>query len=263
MFANIGKYEPCGIFTIGHFTLIAITILSIFIALKYSCKKSKKEVHNIIKCTTVIICILETIKIIFNIKQNSIHAVNTYVPLYYCSILIYAGLFSSFGNGKLKRVGDVCLATGSIIGGIVFIAYPSTSVPMYPAFHFISINSFLFHGTMIYLGLLINKTKYIELKKEDAKYFAIMIGIMSAAALVVNKAFDGNLMFISNNFPGTPLEILYNITHGGILYSLIMIVVQMTIPFYVSYYVIKYTQSLEENYKFNQNKKEEKYEMQR
>lgn len=245
MFSNEGEYEACGIFTIGHFILIAITIVCIFIALKYSYKKDKKEVHNIIKCATIVICILEVIKIIFSIKQNSLHAVNTYVPLYYCSILIYAGLFSSFGTKKLKRVGDVCLATGSIIGGIVFIIYPSTSLPTYPAFHFISIHSFLFHGTMIYLGLLINKTKYIELKIEDAKYFAIMIGIMSVAALVVNKTFNGNLMFISENFPETPIEILYNATHGGILFTLIMIVVQMTIPFYISYYTIKKAQNFD------------------
>lgn len=45
-------------------------------------------------------------------------------------------------------------------------------------------------------------------------------------------------MFISNNFPGTPLEILYKITNGGIGYSLMMIIVQMTTPFYISYYFL-------------------------
>lgn len=239
LFAKIGEFEPCGIFSVGHLILILITIIGICVALKYSAKKNKEEVHKIIKIITITMWILEIIKIIFNIRQNTISAVNTYVPLYYCSMLLYAGLLSSFGKGTLKRVGDVTLATGSIIGGIVFLIYPSTSLPMYPAFHFLSIHSFLFHGTMIYLGILINKTKYIELKKEDIKYFASLVGIMCVIALIVNKLFDGNLMFISNNFPGTPIEILYRITNGGILYELIMIIAQMTIPFYISYYVIK------------------------
>lgn len=236
MFAKIGEYEPCGIFTIGHLVLIIITVIGIIIALKCS---QKKDVYNIIKSITLIIYILEIITIIFNVKQNSFSAVNTYLPLYYCSVLLYSGILSSFGKGTLKRVGDVSLATGSIIGGIIFIIYPSTSLPMYPAFHFLSIHSFLFHGMMIYLGILINKTRYIELEKKDIKYFASLIGCMSIVALIINKLFDGNLMFISNNFPGTPIEIIYKITKGGFLYSLIMIIAQMTIPFYISYYFIK------------------------
>ena len=239
MFADLGVYEPCGIFTRDHFILMGITIICIFLALKYTSNKSKDEVYKTIKWITIAMCVLEVIKIIYSITQNSIYDVNTYMPLYYCSILLYAGLLSSFGKGVFKRVGDVSLATGAIIGGVVFIIYPSTSLPMYPAFHILSIHSFLFHGTMIYLGILINKTRYIELEKRDVKYFASLIGIMSIIALIINNLFNGNLMFISNNFPGTPIEILYNLTNGGIWYSLIMIIAQMTLPFYISYYVIK------------------------
>ena len=192
-------------------------------------------------------CIFEIIRIIYTIKQNSLEAVNTYLPLYYCSMLLYAGILSSFGKNKLKRIGDVFLATGSIIGGLVFIIYPSTSLPMYPAFHILSIHSFLFHGIMIYLGILINKTRYIELKKDDIKYFAILVGIMCLIALIINEIFDGNLMFISNNFPGTPIEILYKITNGGFWFKLIMIAIQMTLPFYISYYTINKINYLKNN----------------
>lgn len=257
MFANIGKYKACGIFTVGHFILIAITVVGIFIALKKTIKANKEGVYKIIKYVTIIVCILEIIKIILSIKINSFKAVNTYVPLYYCSILLYAGLLSSFANGKLKRVGDVSLATGAIVGGIVFIIYPSTSLPMYPAFHFLSIHSFLFHGLMVYLGILINITKYVELKKDDVKYFAILILCMSIAALIVNNLFNGNLMFISHNFPGTPMEILYKITNGGMLFTLIMVVIQMTLPFYISYYIIKlinYIKNKRKNQNININK---------
>ncbi len=270
MFSNIGEYKPCGIFTIGHFNLILITIIGIFIALKKTANKNKEQVYKIIKNITIIACILEIGKIAYNIKQNSFSAVNTYLPLYYCSILLYAGLLSSFAKGTLKRVGDVSLATGSIIGGIVFMIYPSTSLPIYPAFHILSIHSFLFHGTMVYLGILINKTKYVELKKSDVKYFASLIMCMSIVALIVNKLFNGNLMFISNNFPGTPIEALYKMTNGGFLFTIIMIALQMTIPFYISYYIIKVVQYLENNTKFKENntnknnnelKVEEKYEI--
>lgn len=239
MFSKIGKYKPCGIFTKGHFILIGITISSIILALKHTLSKSKEEVYKIIKTTTVIMCVLEVIRIIYSITENSLYDVNTYLPLYYCSMLLYAGLLSSFAKGKLKRVGDVFLAAGSIIGGIIFIIYPSTSLLGYPAFHFLSIHSFLFHGIMIYLGILVNKTQYIQLKKEDIKYFVSLVGIMCFTALIVNNIFDSNLMFISQNFNIAPIKILYKITNGNFVFSLIMASGQMIIPFYLTYYVIK------------------------
>ncbi len=237
MFAKVGKYKPCGIFTLGHFILMAITGIGIMLALK--CSTTKEKVYKIIKRLTIIMCILEVFKIIYSISQTSIYAVNEYMPLYYCSMLLYAGLLSSFGKGKFKRTGDVFLATGSIIGGLIFILYPSTSLPAYPAFHIISIHSFLFHGIMVYLGILVNKTHYIELEKNDIKYFASLVGIMCIVALIMNNIFDSNLMFISKNFPGMPIEILYNMTNGTILFTLIMCIGQMTLPFYISYYIVK------------------------
>lgn len=234
-FARPNEYEPCGIFTTKHFILIILTIVAISIALKKTVHKSKEEVHKIIKKLTIIIWILEFVRIGFNLYIGNVHNVNEYMPLYYCSLLLYAGLMSSFGKGKIKRIGDAFLATGGIIGGIVFIIMPTTSLPTYPMLHFISLHSFLYHGTMVYIGLLINATNYIELELKDIIYFAELVGGICIIALIINNIFDGNLMFISKDFPGTPLTILYHLT--GKLFTPIMIIAQMTLPFLVVYSV--------------------------
>ena len=233
LFARPGKFEPCGMFTKGHFELILITIVWIVIALKNTMNKTKKEVGKIIKRCTIIMWILEIAMIAFKISTGGLKNLNNYVPLYYCSLLLYAGLLSSFAKGKLKRVGDVFLATGGIIGGIVFMILPTTSLPAYPMLHIVSLHSFLYHGTMVYLGLLINITHYIELHLSDIKYYAVLVGTICVLAYVINKIFNSNLMFISQNFPGTPLEILYNIT--GPFFTVAMSVSQMTLPFYIVY----------------------------
>ena len=44
MFANAGKYEACGIFTRDHFILLVITIIGIFVALKYTVNKDKNTI---------------------------------------------------------------------------------------------------------------------------------------------------------------------------------------------------------------------------
>lgn len=234
-FAKQGVYEPCGMFTAQHFILIAITLIGIVIALKRT--ENKKDIKKIIRNCTIFVWLFEIIKIFFQIAMNGTHDLNQYVPLYYCSLLLYSGLLSSFGKGKLKRVGDVFLATGGIVGGIVFILFPSTSLPSYPMIHFISIHSFIFHGIMVYLGLLINLNNYIELGRKDIKYYSSLIGVTCIIAFIVNKIFGSNLMFISRNFPGTFIEIIYNIT--GKFFTAFMILAQMFLPFYFVYGILK------------------------
>ena len=236
-FAKPGEYEPCGIFTMQHFELIIITILGIIFALKNTVNKTKDEVTQIIRKCTIIMWILEIIMIAFKLCTGDVRNLNNYVPLYYCSLLLYAGLLSSFGKGKLKRIGDVFLATGGIIGGLVFIVLPTTSLPSYPMLHMVSLHSFFFHGTMIYLGLLIDITHYIELNLSDIKYFATLVGGICVLAYIINKKFGSNLMFISQNFPGMPIEIIYNAT--GRFYTLVMSIAQMTLPFYIVYGIIQ------------------------
>lgn len=236
-FARPNEYEPCGIFTTKHFILIILTIAAISVALKKTVNKSKDEVKKIIKKLTIIIWILEFVRIGFNLYIGNANNVNEYLPLYYCSLLLYAGLMSSFGKGKIKRIGDVFLSTGGIIGGIVFIIMPTTSLPTYPMLHFLSLHSFLYHGIMVYIGLLMNATHYINLEFKDIIYFAELVGGICAISLVINHIFDSNLMFISKDFPGTPLTILYHLT--GKLFTPIMIISQMTLPFLVVYSVEK------------------------
>ena len=125
LFAKPGQYEPCNIFSFGHLILIIITAIFVIIAFKITVNKSKEEVKKIIKTCTIIMWCLELGIITFKLSFEDLKNVNAYVPLYYCSLLLYAGAFSSFGNGVLKRVGDVFLATGGIVGGIVFIIFPN------------------------------------------------------------------------------------------------------------------------------------------
>ena len=231
LFAKPGKYKPCGLFTLGHFILIIVTIIGIIIALKKTIKKSKEEIHTIIKKSTIAVWILEIIIVAFKIITGGIRNINNYVPLYYCSLLLYAGGLASFAKGKIKRIGEVFLATGGIAGGLIFILLPTTSLPTYPMLHIVSLHSFIFHGIMVYLGILINVTNYIKVNLLDIKYYAFLVGVVCMLAYIINNIFDSNLMFISKNFEMIPIiNFLYKTT--GRFFTLTTSVCQMTLPFY-------------------------------
>ena len=233
--AKPGEYEACGMFTFQHFILVVITLLGVIIALKYTINKN--EVKKIIRNCTIFVWLCEIVIITFKISVNGATDLNQYIPLYYCSILLYSGILSSFGTGKLERTGNVFLATGGIVGGIIFILFPSTSLRFYPMFHLVSIHSFIFHGIMIYLSLLINLKGYIVLEKKDIKYYSSLVGTICIIAYIVNKRFGSNLMFISENFPGTFIGFLYNLS--GNFFTAIMILAQIFLPFYFVYGIIK------------------------
>lgn len=232
-FAKPGEYEPCGMYTWGHVLLLSITILGIIIGLYFSKKCSHEQVKKIIRKTTVALWIMEIIKIIFNLSVGLIKEPNHYVPLYYCSIILYAGVLSSCAKGTLKKVGDIFIAVGALVGGTFFLSCPNTSIAMYPLWHYLSIQSFVFHGTMVYLGILVHVTNYVDLKLSDIKYYASIIVVMLVISYFVNKVLDTNFMFISKNFPGTPVDIVYQIF--GKLFTAVMCFLHMTLPFAIVY----------------------------
>ena len=234
-FAKAGVYEPCGLYNIKHLVIALITILGIAISVKITKIKKKEDVTKVIKIATIIVWVLEITKIVFLILTDQ-GKPNNIIPLYYCSMLLYSGLMSSFGKGFIKKMGDVFLATGGVFGGITYLLFPTTTLPAYPLFHFISMHSFFFHGTMIYLGIIINKYKYVELKLSDIKYYSSLVFIICIVAYIVNKILDSNLMFISKDFPEMPISIVYNGT--GIMFTPIMILIQMIAPFLIMYEII-------------------------
>ena len=231
--AKPGEYKACGLYTIGHLILFIITVIGILIALKFTKNKKNEEVRKIIRNVTVFLWILEIIKIVFNIKIGNASNPNTYIPLYFCSVILYAGILSGFCKNTLKHIGDVFIATGAMIAGIIFLMCPNTSLTMYPIGHYISIQSFILHGSMIYLGILVNITHYIDIKAKDIIYYAGLMLIISLIAYIFNNKFGSNLMFISKDFPGTPLSVVYNFSAK--LFTPIMILLQVTVPFYIVY----------------------------
>ena len=233
--AKPGEYEPCGMYTIGHLILLTITVIGILIALKFRKNSNKEQILKEIRIITIFLWVLEIIKIIFNLMVGNASNPNTYIPLYFCSVILYAGILSGFCKSKLKHVGDVFLATGGMIAGIMFLLCPNTSLTTYPMFHYISIQSFILHGAMVYLGILVNVINYIDVKGKDIIYYASLMLIISIIAYVFNAIFDSNLMFISKDFPGTPITIAYNFF--GKLFTPLMIILQATIPFYIVYRV--------------------------
>lgn len=237
-----GEYPAGGLFSTGHYVLLILTVLLIAFALKKTLEYSYKKIRSIIKQLIILLTILEVIKIFFNFKIGNASNLMSWVPLYFCTICIYAGWLSCFTKGPLQHLGDVFLATGSLIGGICFLLYPSSSIMLYPTVHFLTIHSFFYHGAMVYIGILMNRSGLVVLQHSDLKEYAAYITVFCMGCWWLNNHYHTNFMFISDTFHGTMLDIPYRIL--GPFYTPVAIVVQAIVPYEVIMWFKKKTKLL-------------------
>ena len=235
-FAPSGKFPPAGTFSMEHIFLSSISVLFILLALWITRKSTTQKILTIIRILSISLCVLEAIKIIFTLSTSSIKDINSYIPLYFCSITLPAGLLAGFARGWWRRTGEVFLATGGLVGGVIYIIYPLTSITIYPPIHFITIYSFILHAAMVYLGLLVLTTGHIRLRHQDIDRFFLIVSLVSVLAFAINITLHTNLMFLSQNYPGTLIEIAYNL-FPGLLFPLFMYLFQAFAPFYAVYIV--------------------------
>lgn len=235
-FSPAGTYPPAGLYSGGHFLLLGVTLLLIAAGLLAARHADEKTVRRIVLVAVVLLWVLEVCKILFVLFRNGSRNPNAFVPLYYCSLTLYAGLFSVVGRGWVRRLGDVFLATGGLVGGLSFLFCPNTSLPNYPTFHFISWHSFLLHGLMVFLALLLLLRLDLRLSLSDVRYPAGLVSALCLIAYVFNAVYDrvtgqavANLMFVSKNFPGTPIAVVYRIS--GPAFPLVMWALQSFCPF--------------------------------
>ncbi|MBE7035733.1 MAG: hypothetical protein E7403_00375 [Ruminococcaceae bacterium] len=241
-FSKAGAVEPYKAYSAEHFILICICgILIIFALWKYR-KADRKTVLSITRWCAIALWILEIIKIVFNLLIGNANNPNTYIPLYFCSIPLYGLIMCGWGKGLLKRNGEVFMIVGGMVGGIGYILSPNTSAGLYQAFHFITVQSFILHGIMVFLSLLYIITGYYRLVKDDVKFYGATVLIMCIVAYIVNCFLGSNLMFVSRNFPGTPIEILYNVSPKA--FPFLITFIQVLPPFVVVYGLIAGMQKL-------------------
>lgn len=236
-FAKSGTYEAYHMYDKVHWFIVIACAVFILWALYLSRGMDAGEIKKQVRKCAVLLWALEIAKIIFNIYAGNLKYPNSYIPLYFCSIPLYCSIMSGWGRGSLKRAGDVFLTVGGVIGGIAYILTPSTTAGIYPAFHFITVQSFVLHCVMVYLSLLFIQSNYCELVPSDIKYYALTVTFVCICAYTVNYFLDSNLMFVSKNHPGTAVEIVYNMS--GKLFPVMMTFWQAIPPFYVVYALAK------------------------
>ena len=240
-FCAPNAYPPAGLFSIGHLILFLLAAAGVAVALFFSRRMDEPAIRRTVRVLTAVLWAMEAGKILFVLLVAGSRNPNDFVPLYYCSIVLYAGVLSSLPEGRLRCAGDCFLATAGLVGGLAYLISPTSTLLQYPAFHVLSLHSFFLHGAMVYLGLLLLIRGVYRPVFRDILYPATIISVVCALALLFNLVYDrangvaiANLMFLSQNTPGTPLAWIWRLT--GRFYTPFMWLVQAYGPFLLAFW---------------------------
>ena len=157
-------YEPTGMLTSNHMILLILSLIILSVLIYISRRIDNKKIRKLTRSMAIFVTILEGIKIFFNFYKGYTW-LNTWVPISFCSIFIYALWLSGYGKGKWREKGEAFIAGVSIVAGTTYLLFPSTSLTVYPMWHYLCLYSMLFHTLMIYMGVLYLFKLEIKLEK--------------------------------------------------------------------------------------------------
>jgi hypothetical protein len=182
----------------------SIALLNILLLLLR--KISKEKVLTIVRIVGIFMTLLyigkTTWESIYDIKLSG--DFNTgLLPFDTCSIVMLACLIAGFGKGKIKKMAECWLTTGSIVGGIATMLYLN-AFKYYPFFSFGAFYSMIWHFLMVFIGLLLIVTNYVELKYKNVLLGFLFHLIISLIIIPIDFIFNFDFM-LYHDLGGIPI----------------------------------------------------------
>ena len=234
LFASSGRFEPCGMFTTHHIIASFICLIAV-IALIYLQRKkhSKLNKDKAFKFCACLLTILEVIKILHSFIYGDYY-LDAWFPLSYCGLFIFALWMAGFGHGRIKRMGEVFIAYGCPCAGIAFLIFPTTSLMIFPIWHYFSLYSLFFHSLMIFMGLF-TLTFENRFNLDSFLNYAVFVITFAIPAVILNSVFNSNLMNLREPY-NIPIRFLQDIYSScGICYTILVVFGYMLIPIIMSF----------------------------
>lgn len=233
MFSPMGKAPACGMWSTDYIIAFVVVCILIVVGLALSRKMSHRGVKIVIICMAIFASATEIGKIIFVWATRGLEKVEA--PLHFCSLFIFATILACINIKVLKETGLSFLFFGGIVGGAAFLCYPSSCIPYYPIYHFMCLRTMLFHGSMIYTGILIMMRGYYVPNIKNFLNYIVMLLIVCVAAYTTNVLTGADYMHISKPLGIEISKTVYNAVPK--LYPFIVMFIQVLVPFWASYTV--------------------------
>lgn len=175
--------------------------------------KSEKTLKKIYAVLWVTIVVLEAAKILWETYSGK--TVNFewggILPLYPCSIFLYALPFAIWGKGIVRKAACGYVCSLGILGGAINFVYPANILSNYSCISFAGFHTLFYHGVIVFTALTMLISRYHSYTK-ITKWRELFIPslpflIVSIIANIVNFSPIGSdyMFFKLNSFIFAPL----------------------------------------------------------
>lgn len=204
---------PGTMFTPLHIVFAIISVALVVTLGLYVSRKSEKTIRRVLFVLWIVIVALEFTKMIWETVSGA--QVNFewggMLPLYPCSVFMYAMPLALFGKGILRRAGCGYMCTLGLIGGSINFVYPATILSNYSCISFAGFHTFLYHGAIVFTALVMLRSGYHSYRKVT-KWWELFVPALpffatSIVANIVNFSKIGSdyMFFKLNSFIFAPI----------------------------------------------------------
>lgn len=225
------QVDVAGLFSTAHFIYIGVFILLSIALIGMSRGISESRERKNRFWIAVAVTLLEIIKIWIRIKKGQ--GISSWIPLYYCSLFIFASWASLAKNRIISGMGKSYIAMGGAMAGIIFTIIPSTSLAIFPALHPASIHSFLYHFIMFYSGVILLMRGGYKPRARDGILYFLFITLAMIPSFIINEKYGANCMFLKHPYGVPFLEAISEVSVP--LYVVLVYLGQGVLMFYGNY----------------------------
>ncbi len=153
------------------------------------------------------------------------------LPLWHCSIFLYAAPFAIFGKGKVRQSACGYICTLGLLGGAVNFVYPATYLSVYSCISMAGFRTVFYHGAMIFTAVTMLLSGYHSFKGltrwQELLLPAVPALLVSIPANIVNFTVPGTdyMFFKLESFFFAPIgRALPDLVSVILVYILLLII---------------------------------------
>ncbi|MBP3396899.1 MAG: YwaF family protein [Clostridia bacterium] len=204
------------LFTPLHFICAGILLVLLVTTAVWVAKRREKTIRTVFLVIWLATLILEPTKIVWETLSGASHNFEWggILPLYPCSIFMYAMPFVIFGRGRLRYMGCGYVCTLGLLGAAVNFFYPANILSNYSCLSFAGFHTFFFHGAILFCALVMLISGYHSYKSAKTVWDLLLPALPALAVSVVanlvnfSKIGSDYMFFKLNSFFMAPLGAL-------------------------------------------------------
>ena len=242
---DFSSEEVAGLFSPAHFAYIFVFVIGMAVLIKLSLGMDKRKARKVRLLIAVSVTVMEVIKIALRVYKGQ--HISSWIPLYYCSLFIFAVWLSLIPSESISRIGKSYIAMGGAMAALIFTIVPTTSIAIFPALHIATVHSFIYHFLMFYSGIMLFIQEGYKPRLSDGVRYFLFISLATVPSLIINERFGANCMFLNDAFGLPFLSAIRESSH--FLYMAIVFLAQSVLMFFGNFGFYKFAVHLKDKLK--------------